>query len=130
MPERSGHAVSGGPGGPTRTSEDMAGAPPPSPKIAQKNCPHDLAAVRAVLERFRQYLLSHFWHYHRLWKLNYRVRDGNGCDLPDMFTGNTVTPPKRRKVVPPLSRRKVVVIGMPRASSSQALDTSGQAFVR
>ena len=36
MPERSGHAVSGGLGGPTRTSGDMAGAPLPSPKVAQK----------------------------------------------------------------------------------------------
>ena len=35
----------------------------------------------------RRYLLSHFWHYHRLGKLNYRVRDGNGCDLSDIVTG-------------------------------------------
>ena len=68
------------------------------------NCPHDLAAVRAVLKRFRQYLLSHFWHYHRLWKLNYRVRDGNGCDLPDMFTGNIASPLSRRLAESPLSR--------------------------
>ena len=26
-------------------------------------------------------------HYHRLWKLNGRVRNGNECDLPDMVTG-------------------------------------------
>lgn len=28
-------------------------------------------------------------HYHRLWKLNYRVRNGNGCILPDILTGAT-----------------------------------------
>ncbi len=28
-------------------------------------------------------------HYHRLGKLNYRVRDGNGCDLYDMVAGRT-----------------------------------------
>jgi hypothetical protein len=44
--------------------------------------------VRACVVKIRRYLLSRLWHYHRLWKLNYRVRDGNGCDLPDMFTGN------------------------------------------
>ena len=75
------------------------GTPDPREKpgwTAIADCPHGLAAVRAVLERFRRYLLSHLWHYHRLWKLNYRVRDGNGCDLPDMFTGNTVSLPKQR----------------------------------
>lgn len=35
----------------------------------------------------RQHLLSHFWYYHRLRKLNYRVRNGNGCGLSDMVTG-------------------------------------------
>lgn len=44
--------------------------------------------------KIRRYLLSRFWHYHRLWKLNYRVRYGNGCDLPDMVTGNIVSPPQ------------------------------------
>ena len=52
--------------------------------------PHGWLAVRACVVKFRRYLLSRLWHYHRLWKLNYRVRDGNGCDLPDMFTGNFV----------------------------------------
>ena len=49
--------------------------------------------------KFRRYLLSHFWYYHRLWKLNYRVRDGNGCDLSDMFTGKFPYMPPRRHVV-------------------------------
>ena len=35
----------------------------------------------------RRYLLSRFGHYHRLGKLNGRVRYGNGCDLSDMVTG-------------------------------------------
>ena len=35
----------------------------------------------------RQHLLSHFWYYHRLRKLNYRVRNGNGCGLSNMVTG-------------------------------------------
>ena len=39
------------------------------------------------MNKIRQHLLSHFWHYHRLGKLNYRVRDGNGCGLSDMVTG-------------------------------------------
>jgi hypothetical protein len=61
-----------------------------------------------------------------------------------MVTGKTESPPKRRKVALPLSRQKVVVIGMrskerallvirqPDVANmcSQALDTSGQAFVR
>ena len=63
--------------------------------------PHGWLAVRACVVKFRRYLLSRLWHYHRLWKLNYRVRDGNGCDLPDMFTGNSESPPSRRG----LSRR-------------------------
>ena len=39
------------------------------------------------VNKIRRHLLSHFWHYHRLGKLNYRVRDGNGCGLSDMVTG-------------------------------------------
>lgn len=35
----------------------------------------------------RRYLLSRFWHYHRLKVLNFCVRDGNRCDHFDMFTG-------------------------------------------
>ena len=38
-------------------------------------------------KQIRRYLLSHFWHYHRLGKLNYCVRDGNRCDLSDMVAG-------------------------------------------
>ena len=49
--------------------------------------PARLLTVRAGRRKFRRYLLSRLWHYHRLWKLNCRVRDGNGCDLPDMVTG-------------------------------------------
>ncbi len=39
------------------------------------------------MEQIRQRLLSHFQYYHRLWKLNYRVRDENGCGLPDIVAG-------------------------------------------
>jgi hypothetical protein len=38
----------------------------------------------------RRYLLSHFWYYHRLEKLNGRVRYGNACGLSDMVTGSDV----------------------------------------
>ena len=38
----------------------------------------------------RRYLLSHFQDYHRLEKLNCRVRDGNGCFLLDMVAGRSV----------------------------------------
>jgi hypothetical protein len=80
---------------------------------AQKRTgPHGFLAMRASLIKFRRYLLSRLWHYHRLWKLNYRVRDGNGCDLPDMFTGNILSPLSRRLITSPLSWRWVVVIGM------------------
>ncbi len=72
----------------------------------KKPRPARLLAVRGGRRKFRRYLLSRFWHYHRLWKLNYRVRDGNGCDLPDMVTG--------KFPYVPLSRHEygVVVIGM------------------
>ena len=43
----------------------------------------------ALEQEIRRYLLSHFWHYHRLRKLNYRVRDGNGCDLSDLVAGRS-----------------------------------------
>ena len=43
------------------------------------------------MNEIRRYLLSHFWHYHRLRKLNYRVRNGNGCGLSDMVTGKSPT---------------------------------------
>ena len=36
----------------------------------------------------RRYLLSQLFYYHRLRKLNYCIRDGNRCDLSDIFTGN------------------------------------------
>ena len=39
----------------------------------------------------RRYLLSRFWHYHRLKVLNFCVRDGNRCDHFDMFTGRELT---------------------------------------
>ncbi len=39
------------------------------------------------MDEIRRHLLSHFGYYHRLGKLNYRVRDGNGCGLSDMVTG-------------------------------------------
>ena len=68
--------------------------------------PHGFLAVRARRRKFRRYLLSRLWHYHRLWKLNYRVRDGNGCDLPDVFTGNIVSTPQGGVEI------RVVVIGM------------------
>ena len=35
----------------------------------------------------RRYLLSRFWHYHRLVALNYCVRDGNRCDHYDIAAG-------------------------------------------
>ena len=82
--------------------------------------PHDVFVMRACVVKIRQYLLSRLWHYHRLWKLNCRVRDGNGCDLPDMVTG--------KFPYVPLSRHEygVVVTGI----NQRALDTSGQAIVR
>ena len=36
---------------------------------------------------------SRILDYHRLRKLNYRVRNGNGCDLSNMFTGKEPVPP-------------------------------------
>ena len=63
-------------------------------------------AVRAE-RKIRRYLLSRFGHYHRLWKLNYRVRDGNGCDLPDMVTGKYRV--RRRRAA---TKKGVVVIGI------------------
>ena len=44
-------------------------------------------------------------HYHRLQKLNCRVRNGNECFLQDVFTGNWL-----RGGVPPASTRIVVEI--------------------
>ena len=41
----------------------------------------------------RQHLLSRFGHYHRLGKLNYRVRDGNGCGLSEIVTGKKQAAP-------------------------------------
>ena len=49
--------------------------------------PRGLAASGASLDEIRQHLLSHFWYYHRLEELNYRVRDGNGCGLFEIVTG-------------------------------------------
>ncbi len=52
---------------------------------SQKKC---LRSVRSFagthLYKKPGYLLSHLWYYHRLEKLNYRVRYGDGCDLFDM----------------------------------------------
>ena len=92
-------------------------------------------------KKIRRYLLSRLWHYHRLWKLNYRVRDGNGCDLPDMVTGYFRSPgPQDRR--PSISEGRGITpqgnivgrgVGIIRRGgwfNSQALDTSGQAFVR
>src|SRR5688572_7251708 len=60
-----------------------------------------LAGLFCVL--IRQHLLSRFWHYHRLEKLNYRVRNGNGCGLFNMVTGKEspagISPPTTRLVV-------------------------------
>ena len=47
--------------------------------------------------KIRRYLLSHLQYYHRLGKLNYRVRDGNGCDLYDMFAGRSPAGGKTRR---------------------------------
>ena len=58
-----------------------------APRPQKNQGPHSTQPCGPQQIKFRRYLLSHFWHYHRLWKLNYRVRDGNGCDLPDMVTG-------------------------------------------
>jgi hypothetical protein len=44
------------------------------------------------VKKSRRYLLSRFWHYHRLRKLNCRVRNGNGCGLSDKFTGEEAAP--------------------------------------
>ncbi len=49
--------------------------------------PRGLRAARGALKKIRQHLLSHFGYYHRPWKLNGRVRNGNGCGLPGMVTG-------------------------------------------
>ena len=112
MAKRSGHAESVGHD--ARRERPAMGRWQPracaTPGARKANCPHDLAAVRAVLERFRRYLLSHFWHYHRLWKLNYRVRDGNGCDLPDMFTGNCCLAVAAAAVMPRRSGDCAVVV--------------------
>ena len=87
----------------------------PTNRAQKQTGPHGWLAVRACVVKFRRYLLSRLWHYHRLWKLNYRVRDGNGCDLPDMFTGNIESPPSRRMTLCYRSRDNeccVVVVGM------------------
>ena len=44
-----------------------------------------------VTKYIRRHLLSRFWHYHRLGKLNYCVRDGNRCGLSDMVAGKKPT---------------------------------------
>ena len=49
-----------------------------------------LNCILGIQKINRQYLLSPFVDYHRLRKLNFRVRDGNGCDLSDMTTGSTL----------------------------------------
>ena len=73
---------------------------------AKKTDPRERLLTGVGVVKIRRYLLSRLWHYHRLWKLNCRVRDGNGCDLPDMVTG--------KFPYVPLSRHEygVVVIGM------------------
>ena len=117
----------------------------------KSNWPARLLAVRASVIKIRRYLLSHFWYYHRLWKLNYRVRDGNGCDLPDMFTGYSVATAFAVACVVVVGRNSThrienrsncsSISSLSRAYSipdkaktlsgfPQALDTSGQAFVR
>jgi hypothetical protein len=60
-----------------------------------------------VFEKIRRYLLSHFWHYHRLAVLNYCVRDGNRCDHCDMFTGRRTC---RLSTTRPWSYALVVVL--------------------
>ena len=49
--------------------------------------PRGLLTAGVFLDKIRQHLLSHFWYYHRLGKLNDRVRDGNGCGLSEIVTG-------------------------------------------
>ena len=109
-------------------------------------------AQAGFCEKIRQHLLSHFWYYHRLRKLNYRVRNGNGCDLSDMVTGKN-----RRRALSAAAdsiavqvgirmRRRVIDLKMvagnwpisflndtrqvPYDLSPRALDKRGQAFVR
>ena len=104
------------PGGPRRTSGDGTGAPSgyrQRIKNRPRGGPTDAPRGRRI--KFRRYLLSRFWHYHRLWKLNYRVRDGNGCDLPDMVTGNIVSSPRSGNEI------WVVVIGMRSEERAHAL---------
>jgi hypothetical protein len=98
-PERAGRET-------IRSRRDRATRWPPRDRPIKNHTPHGVLAVRGGRRKFRRYLLSRFGHYHRLWKLNCRVRDGNGCDLPDMVTG--------KFPYVPLSRHEygVVVIGM------------------
>ena len=106
------------------------------------------------VEKIRQHLLSHLQYYHRLRKLNYRVRDGNGCGLSDMVAGKgrggRVSGPCARlwSSGEPLGRRRIA-FGVGLSSSAPfgrcagldcpggggklmdgALDTCGQAFAR
>ncbi len=58
----------------------------------QLSCPKNISprgsrTLGGFVNEIRRHLLSHFWYYHRLRKLNYRVRNGNGCGLSDMVTG-------------------------------------------
>jgi hypothetical protein len=55
----------------------------------QKNPRRPVRDWRGFLKNSRRYLLSRFGHYHRLRKLNGRVRNGNGCDLSDNVTGRS-----------------------------------------
>lgn len=52
-----------------------------------------------LVNEIRRHLLSHFGYYHRLGKLNYRVRDGNGCGLSEMVTGKKQAAPVRRRLL-------------------------------
>ena len=89
---------------------------PKSTSRATKNPPRADVARGGSVVKIRQHLLSHFWYYHRLRKLNYRVRDGNGCDLSDMATGK-----KRRSGISRATLESVVVL-----SGIQAGDTRGE----
>ncbi len=55
--------------------------------MQQRKKPASPKGQAGFLKITRQHLLSHLQYYHRLWKLNGRVRKGNGCGLPDMVTG-------------------------------------------
>ena len=79
-------------------------------------------AVRVI--KIRRYLLSRFWHYHRLAVLNFCVRDGNRCDHYDIVTGRSAA---RDETEPHL-------VGCGRMAnrahaSDEKAEYSGQAFV-